>query len=93
MLIAITIALSFLGSDRLEVALVKAGDNRGELEVVLTHYPEGSQKHAAACFLIENMTGHNYAELVFFDPYDERVDFDSLSFENYDEASAAMSAI
>jgi hypothetical protein len=89
----IVVASAFLGSERLELALEKAGDNRTELEAVLAHYQEGSQKYAAACFLIENMPGHNYAELVFFDPEDARVDFDSLSYENYDAASAAMSAI
>ena len=87
------VTVAFFGSDRLELALEKAGENRPELEAVLQHYPEGSQKHIAACFLIENMTGHNFAELVFFDKKNERVEFDSLSYENYDEASTAMSAI
>jgi len=87
------IALSCLGSDRLEAALEKAGKNRSELEAVLNHYSQGSQEHAAACFLIENMSGHNYTELLFFNEDDELVEFDALSYENYDEASAAMSAI
>ena len=87
------VAVSFVGSDRLEFALEKAGDNRPELEAVLQYYPKGSQKHTAACFLIENMAGHNYTELLFFDPKDELVAFDSLSYENYDEASSAMSSI
>jgi hypothetical protein len=87
------VVCAFLGSDRLELALEKAGENRAELETVLEHYTAGSQKHTAACFLIENMTGHNYAELVFFDPDDKRVAFDALSYENYDEASAAMGAL
>ncbi len=39
------------------------------------------------------MAGHNYTELLFFDPKDELVAFDSLSYENYDEASSAMSSI
>ena len=87
------IALSCLGSDRLEEALEKAGKNRSELEIVLNHYPQGSQENAAARFLIENMSGHNYTELLFFNEDDELVEFDALSYENYDEASAAMSAI
>ena len=44
-----------------ERALKLAGDNRAELEKVLRHYsrhPEDSLKYRAACFLIENMTGH-----------------------------------
>jgi hypothetical protein len=89
------ITLSILGSDRLEIALEKAGDNKVELQAVLDHYTKtgDSQKHAAACFLIKNMTGHNFTELIFFDPEDERVEFDALSYENYDAASKAMSAI
>ncbi|MBT5137054.1 MAG: hypothetical protein HOK75_03250 [Phycisphaerae bacterium] len=89
------VALALCTGDRLELALDHAGDNRSELQVVLDHYEVSgdSQKYEAACFLIENMAGHNYAELVFFDLDDNRVEFDSLSYANYDEASAAMSAL
>ena len=89
------VALALCTGDRLELALDHAGDNRSELQAVLDHYEVSgdSQKYEAACFLIENMAGHNYAELVFFDPDDNRVEFDSLSYANYDEASAAMSAL
>ena len=95
MLIVTTIALAILGGGRLEKSLEKAGDNRVELQAVLDYYTKTgeSQKHAAACFLIENMSGHNYAQLLFFDPNDKLVEFEALSYENYDEASAAMSAI
>ena len=86
-------AVCFVGSDRLELALEKAGDNRAELEAVLQHYPNGSQKHIAACFLIANMAGHNYTELLFYNPQDELVEFDSLSYENYEAASVAMDAL
>ena len=89
----LAIVFAFIGPNRLEVALEKAGDNRSELEAVLEHYPEGSQKKEAARFLIENMAGHNYAELIFFDPEDERVAFDALSYDNYEAASAAMTEI
>ena len=43
---------------RLEQALVFAGNNRGELEKVLSYYAGDSLKQAAARFLIMNMTGH-----------------------------------
>ena len=89
----LTVVMALFGGNRLEKALEKAGDNRPELEIVLDHYQKDSQEHAAAVFLIENMTGHNYAELIFFDPEDEKVAFDALSYENYEAASAAMSAI
>jgi len=95
MLIATALVMACFSGERLEAALEKAGSNRSELQTVLTHYAETgeTQKHAAACFLIENMAGHNYTELVFFDSDDEPVEFDSLSFENYDEASEAMNKI
>ena len=41
--------------DRLEYALVFAGENRRELEEVLEYYSNDSLKYRAACFLIENM--------------------------------------
>lgn len=42
-------------SKRLEQALLFAGDNRGELEKVLTHYENNPEKLEAARFLIRNM--------------------------------------
>lgn len=42
---------------QLEIALVRAGDHRGELEKVLTHYSKESEKLEAARFLIRNMLG------------------------------------
>ena len=48
-------------TSRLELALQAGGDNRAELEAVLSHYaarPEDSLHLKAARFLIENMPGH-----------------------------------
>jgi len=48
-------------SNRLDLALEIAGENRVEVEKVLNHYKENSEdslKYKAACFLIENMPGH-----------------------------------
>ena len=42
----------------LEQALQLAGDNRGELEKVLTYYADAPEKLAAARFLIMNMPGN-----------------------------------
>lgn len=42
-------------SKRLEQALLFAGENRGELEKVLTHYENNPEKLEAARFLIRNM--------------------------------------
>lgn len=47
----------------LETALQQAGENRSELEKVLSHYqlhPADSLKYRAACFLIENMSYYIY---------------------------------
>lgn len=91
--IAIVIALST--SERLHNVLELAGENKSQLQAVLDHYENlgETQKYDAACFLIENMAGHNYAELLFFNEQDEVVPFDSLSYENYDQASEAMHAL
>lgn len=66
LLIAIfAISCSGESQTRLETALALAGDNRQELEKVLTRYrrlPEDSLKYRAAVFLIENMPGHYYYE-------------------------------
>lgn len=43
---------------RLEYALEFAGENRAQLERVLTHYKDSGLKYDAACFLIENMPGY-----------------------------------
>ena len=42
----------------LDRALELAGDNRSELEAVLNHYKDNTEKLAAARFLIENMSAH-----------------------------------
>ncbi|MBI68626.1 MAG: hypothetical protein CMJ38_01120 [Phycisphaerae bacterium] len=93
LLLAIVISLST--TDRLESVLDAAGDNKSELQAVLDHYESQGemQKYEATCFLIENMEGHNYTELVFFNEKDEIVPFDSLSYENYDEAASAMHSL
>ncbi|MDR1408132.1 MAG: discoidin domain-containing protein [Tannerella sp.] len=55
------IAVCSCRESRLEQALAFAGDNRAELEKVLTYYSADqadSLKYRAACFLIENMPFH-----------------------------------
>lgn len=49
------IACASSDSKRLEQALLFAGDNRGELEKVLSHYENNPEKLEAARFLIRNM--------------------------------------
>lgn len=57
---------------RLDRALQLAGENRPELEKVLSHYhsdPNDSLKYQAACFLIENMPYHYYYEGKLLDQF------------------------
>ena len=59
----------------LEKALALAGDNRLELEKVLTHFKDDSLKYKAACFLIGNMPGHcSYKDTLFVNSYYDAID-------------------
>ncbi len=56
----------------LETALQQAGENRKELEKVLSYYktdPADSLKYKAACFLIENMPYYTYYKGKLLDQY------------------------
>jgi hypothetical protein len=74
---AIAIALLFSAScsensapNLLQDALNMAGENRSELEKVLSRYrQEDSLKYRAACFLVENMPHHSYYEGELLDHY------------------------
>ena len=66
-------------------ALKIAGDNRGELENVLSHYAAGddSLKLQAACYLIANMEGHCYATYELCDTAGMHVDYNALDYPDY----------
>jgi len=58
----------------LEKALIYAGENRNELEAVLSHYKKDAAddlKYKAAAFLIENMPYHFYYEGELLDRYSD----------------------
>ena len=57
-ILLLSVACSSNSEQRLNYALTFAGENRGELEKVLTHYADDPEKLAAARFLIENMPYH-----------------------------------
>ena len=67
------------GNSRLKQALELVGDNRGELEKVLTHYRDSGLKQEAARFLISNMPGCQGT--------------DSLSLERFQSVYDAYDAI
>lgn len=66
------IACTSPGNLRLEQALQWAGDNRDELEKVLTHYADTPEKLAAARFLIMNMPYHFSQEEYFISSKGEK---------------------
>ena len=67
----------------LETALQLAGENRSELERVLSHYsrvPEDSLKLRAAKFLISNMPGHYTLEGELINTYRAKIDTASIPY-------------
>ncbi len=76
-------------------ALKAAGDNRGELEKVLSHYasPEDSLKLQAALFLIGNMEGHCYATYVLRDTAGTEVEFNVLDYPDYSTMKTACDSM
>jgi hypothetical protein len=78
-------------SDRLESALAGAGENRIELERALRHYENGdSEKQIAMEFLLENMPGHGFVDLQFFDESKNEVPFEALDYKSLNEAQDAF---
>jgi len=76
-------------------ALESAGDNRAELEKVITHYAAGPDtlKLKAAYFLIGNMEGHCYVTYALEDTLDTVVDFDPLAYPDYQALTTAFDSL
>jgi len=66
--------------------LDKAGENREELEKVIQHYKKTEQvlKEEATYFLIGNMEDHGFVDYILLDSAGKKVDFDVLSFQDYE---------
>ena len=79
----------------IEVALEKAGYNRGQLEKVLKHYQQtgDEQKLAAAQFLLKNMEGHGFVLAGWYDEDKNEIEFEALDCPNFKEALAAFEAL
>ncbi len=75
--------------------LDNSGDNRAELEKVLSHYSsEGdSLKLEAVYFLISNMEGHSYVEYALRDTTGKEIDFDALDYPDYDALVAGWDTL
>jgi hypothetical protein len=78
-----------------EEALTLAGNNRGELEKVLSHYahPADSLKYRAALYLIGNMEGHCFVKYVLKDTSGNVIDFDISAYLNYDALAAHFDSL
>ncbi|MCD6163222.1 MAG: transglutaminase domain-containing protein [candidate division Zixibacteria bacterium] len=76
-------------------ALDKAENNRAELEKVLTHFIAGDDtlKLQAAYFLIGNMEGHCYATYNLLDSAENIIEFDPLSYPDYETMKAACDTL
>ncbi|HLN27375.1 MAG TPA: hypothetical protein VK395_06500 [Gemmataceae bacterium] len=81
--------------EKVEAALVEAHANRPELEKVLEHYRQRSdkQKFAASCFLISNMPGHAFVTTALFDGKGNALPFDVLSYKGLGEAQRALTEL
>jgi len=76
-------------------ALKEAGNNRAELERVLTHYSTSADtlKLQAAYFLIGNMEGHCYATYVLKDTSGVEIDLNALDYPDFDALLKAADSI
>lgn len=77
-------------------ALEAAGDNRAELERVLTHYRSAGDEErlAAARFLVANMPGHGYIVTALRRTSDGKViPYDPLAFPDFKASLAALDAL
>lgn len=76
----------FKTPDNVMEVLDMAGDNRAQLEQVIQHFKDDGNviKEEAAYFLIGNMKEHGYAIFKLVDSTGQKVDFDVLSYPDYD---------
>ena len=70
LLFASTLLVSCINHAGVDKTLSLAGENRAELEKVLTHYKNSGErkKYRAACYLIDNMKYHgSYGKIEYLD--------------------------
>ncbi len=75
--------------------LDSAGDNRAELEGVLTHYESqgDSLKQEAVYFLLSNMGNHSYVTYALLDSSGGEIALDVLAYPDFDSLLAVCKAI
>lgn len=80
-------------SSKLDMALQMAGDNRPELEKVISHYANNPQKREAAEWLIANMPGHAVMWSEGIQAFADSVMSSSLSQERANELYDSLRAV
>ena len=82
-------------SHRIDDALKRAGDNRGELLRVLEHYRETGEhlKRKAAEYLIASMRSHSFVRQYIVNGSGEEIPFDSLQCKDFAAAEAARNEL
>lgn len=80
---------------QVEINLNKSGKNRSLLEKVLIHYKNDRDtlKYKAAVFLISNMEIHYSKILHWSDSAGKLLDYNELSFKNYELAEHALNSL
>ena len=79
--------------DPLNTALKQAGENRAELEKVLTHYSDNPEKRNAAEFLIRNMTGLNSLDSPLLSAYYDQLDSLQNDVEDHEVIRAYFDSV
>ena len=76
--------------------LDSAGENRSQLEQVLSHYLVSSRDpllYKAACYLIGNMAGHSYVTFKLVDTSDNEIPFNVQDYPNFDSLLVAADSL
>ncbi|MDJ0523508.1 MAG: transglutaminase domain-containing protein [Planctomycetota bacterium] len=76
-----------------QAALEEAGENRAELEQVLTHFAKDPRRLEAARFLIANMPGKGYITTELRDTEGKVISYDPLAYPDFKAALAALDEI
>lgn len=82
-------------SEQIAATLAAAGDNAPQLRRFLDHFAASgdAEKAKAAEFLVANMAPHGFTEAALFDADGQEVRYDSLEYDTFEQAMAALVAL
>lgn len=82
-------------SEKADLTIQKAGKNKSELKNAIRYFQQkgDSLQLDAVLFLIENMSGHSFVEIVPCDSSKAEIPWDIADYKNYKEALAAMDSL